>query len=560
MPRAARKRRKASAPPSGAPRGRRHDRRRLWTFAALGIILLVSGLRVMHLGFPLERDEGEFGYIAQEMLRGVPMYVSAYTQKLPGTYLLYALFVSVFGQSITAIHLGLLLTNAAIMGLLFLTLRKTHNGLAGCIGALVFGVMALSPTVFGFAAHATFFVSLFAVAGLYVLLRARERRHPALFLASGVCFGLAFLMEQPAIFFAPLALVLLAADHVALEPREPARFAREAVALGAGAVAPVLLTAAYYVAIGQFPLFWFWAFQLAGAFSGQVGPAAAVQNLVIQTGAATDGFQLLWALAAVGLVVTLRDRSLGKDRYVYATFAAAAALSVVPGFYFTNHYYIAALPAVALLVGALGGGVAGEGATSGGRFAWAAGTWALIGVGLLVGLTRHAAYYFGGESDVTASRQIYTGNPFPESIAIGEYLKRHTTPQDRIAILGSETQIYFYAQRRSASRFVNTYFLTADHPRNREMQQEMIRDIERARPKYIVFVAIPTSWTFRPKSPRDILAWTDKYRAGRYDVEGVVEMTRDGSTSRWGAAARAPVTSDSYIVIMRRIDSGGAAG
>jgi len=75
------------------------------------------------------------------MLRGVPMYVSAYTQKLPGTYLFYALFLSVFGESITAIHLGLLLVNAAIMGLIFLILRKTHSGPAGCLGALAFGVM-----------------------------------------------------------------------------------------------------------------------------------------------------------------------------------------------------------------------------------------------------------------------------------------------------------------------------------------------------------------------------------------------------------------------------------
>jgi hypothetical protein len=560
MPRAPRSRRKAASPLAGAASARRHDRRPFWTFAALGIIALVSSLRAMHLGFPLERDEGEFGYIAQEILRGIPMYVSAYTQKLPGTYLLYALFLSVFGQSITAIHVGLLLTNAAIMGLIFLTLRKTHDGLAGCIGALVFGVMALSPTVFGFAAHATFFVALFAMAGLYALLHARERNHAWLYLVSGLCFGLAFLMKQPAIFFAPLALALLALDHLASEPRRPARFAVQALALGGGAVAPVLLTAAYYVAIGKFSLFWFWAFEFAGKFSGQVGLSGAVANLVAQTLAVTAGFMLLWALAAVGLVATLRDGALGKNRYVYAAFAAASVLSVLPGFYFTNHYYIAVLPAVALLIGALGGGVARGWPLSGRRFAEAMGVWALTGVGLIFGLAQHGAYYFGGVSDVTTSRQIYVGNPFPESIAIGEYLKSHTAPEDRIAILGSETQIFFYAQRRSASRFVNTYFLTADHPRNREMQREMIRDIERARPKYLVFVGIPTSWSFRPNSPRDILQWTDKYRAGRYEVEGVVELTRDGSTMRWGADARAPVTSDLFVAIMRRVDSGGTPG
>jgi len=512
----------------------------------------------MHLGFPLERDEGEFGYIAQEILRGVPMYDSAYTQKLPGTYLFYALFLSVFGQSITAIHLGLLLTNAAIMWLLFLTLRKTHGGPAGCLGALVFGVMAMSPSVLGFASHATFFLALFAVAGLYALLYARERDHTPLFLVSGLCFGMAFLMKQSGLFFAPLALVLLAADHLARKPRQPARFALQALALGAGALAPVLLTAAYYAVIGKFSLFWFWTFQFAGEFSEQVGFANAVRNLRAHTGVATAGFEILWLLAGVGLIATLRDRTLGKNRYLYATFAAAGVLSVLPGFYFTYHYYISALPAVALLIGALGGGLTRGGPLSGRRFAEAAGLWALTGVGLVIGLARYQGYYFGQVPDAELSRRIYAGNPFPESIAIGEYLKRNTTPQDRIAILGSETQILFYAQRRSASRFVNTYFLTALHSRNREMQREMIRDIETARPRYIVFVSIPTSWTLRPNSPRDILDWANKYLPGGYQLEGLVELYRDGSVMKWGDEARAqPLPPSEYLEILRRVDSGG---
>jgi len=434
------------------------------------------------------------------------------------------------------------------MGLIFLTLRKTHNGLAGCIGALVFGVMAMSPTVLGFAAHATFFLALFATAGLYTLLLARERNDTALFLVSGLCFGLAFLMKQSGIFFAPLALLLLAADNLALEPRRPERFALQAMALGAGALAPILLTAAYYLAIGRFSSFWFWTFKFAGEFAGQVGPARALTNLQRNTRVVTAGFEILWALAAVGLVATLRDAALGKNRYLYAMFAAAGALSVLPGFYFTYHYYVSMLPAVALLVGALSGGVA-----RGGRGYAVAIALALIGIGLIVAVARHDAYYFGRESDATLSRRIYAGNPFPESIPIGEYLKRHTTPHDRIAILGSETQILFYAQRRSASRFVNTYFLTADQPRNLEMQREMIRDIETARPKYLVFVAAQTSWMFGPNSPREILGWAERYRAEKYQLEGLVEMYRDHSVLKWGEDARAqPAASREFVEILRR--------
>jgi hypothetical protein len=125
-----------------APRGRRagwptHER--LWLVAALGVILVASSLRAVHLGFPLERDEGEFGYIAQEILRGVPMYDSAYTQKLPGTYLLYALFLSVFGQSIAAIHRTASPTPSSCGSS---SSAEDAQRAGGLIGALVFGVMA----------------------------------------------------------------------------------------------------------------------------------------------------------------------------------------------------------------------------------------------------------------------------------------------------------------------------------------------------------------------------------------------------------------------------------
>ena len=546
---AASKRRGKQPSGRGAQPPRRAVHPRVWTFAVLGIILAVSALRAMHLGFPLERDEGEFGYIAQELLRGAPMYETAYTQKLPGTYLVYALVLSVFGQTLQAIHLGLLLANAAIMALLFLLLRRTHNGLAGSIAALVFGITAMSPGLLGFAAHATIFVALFATGGLYLLLLARERDRAALYLASGLCFGLAFLMKQSGVFFAPLALAALVADRWTTQPRRLGRIALQALTFAAGAAAPILLTFAYYLAIGKFSAFWFWTVQFAGEFAGQVGRAEALKFLLEGTRDATAGFEILWILSVVGLGALLRDSALGRTRVFYLAFLVAGVLAIVPGFYFTNHYYLTALPAVALLVGALG---SGRGPAR--RRSLVAGVWALTAAGLVLGIGKHGAYYFGSESDAAISRKIYGGNPFPESVEIGEYLKRHTTPEDRIAVLGSETQIYFYAQRRAASRFVNTYFLMAHHARNRDMQHEMIRDIEQARPKYMVTVFFPSSWMRKEDSPMDIFDWITKYRQG-YSREGMLELYADRTISRWGPDAQAPRKSNFVIEVLRRSDS-----
>jgi hypothetical protein len=65
------------------------------------------------LGIPLERDEGEYAYAGQLILQGIPPCNLAYNMKFPGTYAAYAAIMSIFGQTITGIHLGLLLINAA---------------------------------------------------------------------------------------------------------------------------------------------------------------------------------------------------------------------------------------------------------------------------------------------------------------------------------------------------------------------------------------------------------------------------------------------------------------
>src|SRR5438128_5836111 len=90
-----------------------------WIFLAVIIPVLVIAIRIRLLGIPLERDEGEYAYAGQLMLQGIPPYKLAYNMKFPGTYAAYAGIMSIFGQTISGIHLGLLLVNAPSIVLIF---------------------------------------------------------------------------------------------------------------------------------------------------------------------------------------------------------------------------------------------------------------------------------------------------------------------------------------------------------------------------------------------------------------------------------------------------------
>src|SRR5947208_7981686 len=124
-----------------------------WWLVAACIFGLVVAIRIRLLGVPLERDEGEYAYAGQLILQGVPPYALAYNMKFPGTYAAYAAIMSIFGQTIIGIHLGLLLVNAATIVLIFFLGRRLVNTTAGIAAAASYADLSVSPSVLGFAGH-----------------------------------------------------------------------------------------------------------------------------------------------------------------------------------------------------------------------------------------------------------------------------------------------------------------------------------------------------------------------------------------------------------------------
>ena len=176
------------------------------------LVLMAVCVRLRLLSMPLERDEGEFAYMGQLMLQGVPPYQLAFNIKMPGIYAAYAIFMALFGQTPTGIHLGFLFVNLGTLALLYYLARRwlDEAGVLACCAAYV--LLSLSRAVLGLQAHATHLVMINALGGLLLLLRAREKGGRGTMFLSGLLFGLSFLCKQPGLFFGIFALVLLARD------------------------------------------------------------------------------------------------------------------------------------------------------------------------------------------------------------------------------------------------------------------------------------------------------------------------------------------------------------
>src|SRR5262245_23897843 len=76
----------------------------VWPILLLAALVFVL-FRALAVNVPLERDEGEYAYIAQRMLQdGEVPYRDNFNQKPPGVFVAYLLPIGLFGKSIAAIH------------------------------------------------------------------------------------------------------------------------------------------------------------------------------------------------------------------------------------------------------------------------------------------------------------------------------------------------------------------------------------------------------------------------------------------------------------------------
>ena len=149
---------------------------------------------------------------------------------------------------------------------------------------------------------------------------------------------------------------------------------------------------------------------------------------------------------------------------------------------------------------------------------------------------------------------IYTSqNPFVESIAVARFIREHSAADARVAVVGSEPQIYFYARRHSATGYIYTYPLMESQPYAILMEREMGAEIEANRPEYLVLVMYRYSWLFHDSSDTEILSWVTKYAGEAYEKTGLINMQPDGrSIYLWGEAAKNyQGRLDQFIVIYK---------
>ena len=496
----------------------------------LGVVVLV---RLRLLGLPLERDEGEYAYMAQQLLQGVLPYTEAHSMKFPGIFFVYAGVLAIFGQNPVAIHLSLLLVNLATAVLLFLLGRNLLSGSAGIVAGVSFSVLTLSPTLQGIWANSEHFVLLPAVGGILLLRMAQDQ--PARFFFSGLLLGCALLIKQHAVFFCLFGMIYLGSRVVT----QSQPFKKPFLNIGlfaAGGLAPVIFTAFLYGVTGNFSDFWFCTIQYASEYVSMGSPSPGFENFKYNFAQILESnFPILW-LSLIGLASVAWRKGVGREYLFLIGFFACSFLAITPGLYFRSHYFLLWMPALSLLAGAGFESLVSRLSSSRLKTVIPVGILTLA-LGLPVLIQKE---FFFTLPVIEATRLIYGLNSFPESLEIAKYIRDHSQKNDKVAVLGSEPQIYFYSQRRSATRHLYMYPLMEKHAYARQMQAEMIREIEGAQPEFVVMVKLSGSWVSSRLDFSPLLKdWAQGYLNNEYEISGVVDiLSNEETVYKWGEQAR----------------------
>ena len=521
-----------------------------WYYALLLLVILFfAAIRFRLRDMPLERDEGEYAYAGQLMLQGIPPYKLAYTMKLPGTFAAYALIMAVFGQTPAGIHLGFLLVNAATIILIYFLAVRLSGRLAGLVAAASYALLSTSTSVLGFAGHATNLVVLGALGGILLLLKALETNRSWFFFASGLLFGLAYLMKQSGLAFAAFGVCFL----IKSQWKRPVDWRTLAARVGGfalGGILPFVVTCLILAAAGVSRTFWFWTLDYARQYASEIGVSLGFRIFKYNFLNVVSAALWLWIIATVGVTAFLWHRENRPRAFFVGGLLLFSFLAVCPGFFFREHYFIQMLPVVALLAG-----IAVNSATQ--RLTRAGHGLLLTAIPVLLFFTacdysidKQRTFLFDLDP-LTACRSVYYQNPFPEAVQIANYIDSHAPKDAGIAVLGSEPEIFFYTKRHSVTGYIYTYGLMEQQKYALEMQKQMIDEIESAHPEFLVRVRVPFSWLAKPNSPglHAFFSWVDSYVYTQYELVGIADILRPDYTEyHWDDEAKTYRPGSPYVV------------
>lgn len=433
------------------------------------VFLLLFFVRQRYVHIPFERDEGEYAYAGSLLLHGHLPYRDAYNMKFPGTYFMYSLIMQAGGESIEAIRYGIIITVLlTCIGIGAIVVQLKGSFLAGFVAAAVYMVLVGTVDSEGLMANSEHFVNLFAVLGIWAVLKYKNAGLAKYLFAAGFFLALAIVMKQYGYAFSLFAGIVLLTT---VWRRQPGAVLRVVFFFTLGYVIVFAALFSWLLYHGLWNKFVFLTIKYAYAYLGLSRGNVAKSIAQLVTAAPT-----VWILIVAALLIMFWFIRNPSSRFLLV-WLAFSILALSTGYNFRIHYFMLAYPALAVITG-IGFYTLLQ------RFEW--GSYIVTAACMLLFFfMRRDILFF--QSPTIVFSQHYQWGMFQDMPALGSYIKQLVPPAERLSMFSNEPELYFYSNRLSASGYIYNYALFECQPYSGQMVKEYIQQIESNPSPYFIY-------------------------------------------------------------------------
>lgn len=489
------------------------------------LILTVYIIRSKFLLIPFERDEGIYSYFGKLVLEGKIPYKDFYEVKFPGLFYFYGLMVGLFGDTVKGMHTGFMYLNMLSIIFIYYASRNLFSPIAGVISATTFAFVSLIPNLSGFTVQAEHGVAFFISLGLLFYSLTKLYNKWYYFFLMGIAMGLAVMVKTSGVFLAVWGGLMLLIEFIFTKPRNFKEFMKDAAAYALGGI---LVVSFFFILIymkGSFNEMIQWAYEHPKKYVSNVPFEEGKKYFEYTKDAILQNHKFFWYHSILAVVVCLFKSINFKLKFLAVTLLFFSFMTIVPGYYFYGHYWIQTIPGLALVAGLTYHCIITT-LHEGFKLKFKGLKYVYLGIFAMLTFSHISAfkqYYFKPNYE-RILRAVYGNNPFPESMEIANWINANSKPEDNIVLIGSEPQIYFYTKKKSPSRHAYFTAIVNNIPEHKAMQEEFIRDTEKANPRYLVFFNHPLSLLVQPGASQYVFEWANKYVSANYHLVGLVDM------------------------------------
>jgi hypothetical protein len=484
-----------------------------WTRYAvfcLGALIFTATFiyRLNYITAPLANDESIYTYLGKVAMQGGIPYIDFYEMKPPLLFYIYG-FVGLLFGSASGIHIASIIVTLALSLLIYKITSQKFGFEASFLSACLFFWMYSSPYIFGNYLQSEHFVNLFNLLAIFFIYQ-QEMNTKNIFIA-GIFLGLAFLIKQTALFFLPPLIILCS-----IQNKSFSKFITDSLKLIGSFLVPVIIAFVVVLAAGGLKDAKFWLIDFPSEYASSTTIEDKFYFLRL-FGTQIIGFQyILWAHVLCAVLVLL-FRIKNRSNIYFLSFLFFSVLSIIPGFRYYGHYWLLIIPAAAICLAYLI-----EMALT--NLSYKNIFLSIFSLLMVIQLSENSKIFFSGNPDKEISN-IHYGQYHDIIKDIGIYLNKTLKPNDDLMVLGAIPQIYIYTDKIACTRHVWQPMLNYSNAKTIAMRQEMMSDLEKSKPKYVLFSFNPYHWGLKESSNDNLYTKSYRFVENNYERVAIFENT-----------------------------------